>query len=89
MHLNMLCNDFVSQKLDIPTRIGHTDSTQSWFVNPMGEKKPMPLWLMFVAVIPAFLIFLLLFLESQLTQWVFLVINGLHYTVYIIVLVIE
>lgn len=58
------------QKLDIPTRIGHTDSTQSWFINPMGKKKPMPLWLMFVAVIPAFLIFLLLFLESQLTQWV-------------------
>lgn len=62
---------FCLQKLDIPTTLGHTDSSLPWFINPMGKKEPMELWLMILAVIPAFLIFLLLFLESQLTQYVF------------------
>ncbi|KAL4216954.1 Anion exchange protein 3 [Mactra antiquata] len=64
-----ICAGTYTQKLYIPSTFTHSDGTISrWFVNPLGEKEPLQIWLMFVAAIPAFLIFLLLFLESQLTQ---------------------
>ncbi|XP_052235491.1 anion exchange protein 2-like isoform X2 [Dreissena polymorpha] len=64
-----ICADTYTQKLAMPTEITtHTGGQSNWFVNPMGVKEPMKIVLMISAVIPAFLIFLLLFLELQLTQ---------------------
>uniref|UniRef100_A0A672PNU9 Bicarbonate transporter-like transmembrane domain-containing protein n=1 Tax=Sinocyclocheilus grahami TaxID=75366 RepID=A0A672PNU9_SINGR len=33
----------------------------------MGEHKPFPIWLMFASIVPAMLVFILIFLESQIT----------------------
>ncbi|XP_052813602.1 anion exchange protein 2-like isoform X2 [Mya arenaria] len=64
-----ICADTFTQKLALPTTtFSHTTGQETWFVNPMGQTQTMTPGLMVVAVIPAFLIFLLLFLESQLTQ---------------------
>ncbi|XP_060562813.1 anion exchange protein 2-like isoform X2 [Ruditapes philippinarum] len=66
---DFICADTYTQKLYIPQIFKHSDATLSnWLVNPLGDKEPIQVWLIFVAAIPAFLIFLLLFLELQLTQ---------------------
>ncbi|XP_045178660.2 anion exchange protein 2-like isoform X2 [Mercenaria mercenaria] len=66
---DFICADTYTQKLYLPSTFAHSDTAISnWFVNPLGGKEPIQVWLMLVAAIPAFLIFLLLFLELQLTQ---------------------
>ncbi|XDV44905.1 hypothetical protein PO909_013119 [Leuciscus waleckii] len=40
---------------------------RGWIINPMGEHKPFPVWMMFASVVPAMLVFILIFLESQIT----------------------
>lgn len=43
----------------------------SWFVNPMGNNYEseiqLPIWVPFAAVLPAFIIFIVLFFEVELT----------------------
>lgn len=63
-----LCSDTFTQKLNLPETFGHTDrSRRGWAVNPMGEEEELEVYLILLAIIPAFLFFLLLFLECQLT----------------------
>lgn len=40
---------------------------RGWLINPFGEHMPFPVWLMFASCIPALLVFILIFLESQIT----------------------
>uniref|UniRef100_A0A8C1YZP3 Solute carrier family 4 member 1a (Diego blood group) n=1 Tax=Cyprinus carpio TaxID=7962 RepID=A0A8C1YZP3_CYPCA len=42
-------------------------SARGWIISPFGEKKPFPVWMMFACVVPALLVFILIFLESQIT----------------------
>ncbi|KAK3587039.1 hypothetical protein CHS0354_008062 [Potamilus streckersoni] len=61
--------DTYTQKLDLPEPFGPTNRrVRGWTINPMGEKYPMETWHIFIAIIPAFLFYLLLFLEVQLTE---------------------
>ena len=43
----------------------------SWFVNPMGNnyeaEMAFPIWVPFAAALPAFIIFIVLFFEVELT----------------------
>lgn len=43
---------------------------RGWFVNPLGMKKAIEVSIIFGSVIPAFLIFMLLFLETQITEMI-------------------
>ncbi len=43
---------------------------RGWLINPFGEHKPFPVWVMFACCVPALLVFILIFLESQITTWV-------------------
>lgn len=40
---------------------------RGWLINPMGEDKTFPIWMMPACCIPALLVFILIFLESQIT----------------------
>ncbi|XP_068193159.1 solute carrier family 4 member 1a (Diego blood group) [Antennarius striatus] len=60
--------DAYTQKLVVPKGIQVTNpDVRGWFINPMGEKKPFPIWMMPACCVPALLVFILIFLESQIT----------------------
>ncbi|XP_066192964.1 band 3 anion transport protein isoform X5 [Sylvia atricapilla] len=61
-------NDTYTQKLSVPKGLQVTNSSaRSWFIHPMGVKAQFPIWMMFASVIPALLVFILIFLETQIT----------------------
>lgn len=56
------------QKLSVPKGLQVTNSSaRGWFINPMGLGKVFPIWMMFASVVPALLVFILIFLETQIT----------------------
>ncbi|KAM6957170.1 solute carrier family 4 member 1a (Diego blood group) [Aplochiton taeniatus] len=60
--------DAYTQKLLVPKGIEVTNPKErGWLINPMGEKKPFPVWMMAASAVPALLVFILIFLESQIT----------------------
>ncbi|XP_039511199.1 solute carrier family 4 member 1b (Diego blood group) isoform X2 [Pimephales promelas] len=60
--------DTYTQKLVVPKGLQVSNpKMRGWIINPMGEHKPFPVWMMFASVVPAMLVFILIFLESQIT----------------------
>lgn len=60
--------DTYTQKLSVPSGLTVSNpEKRGWFINPFGEHKPFPVWLMFASCIPSVLVFILIFLESQIT----------------------
>ncbi|NWR65891.1 B3AT protein, partial [Bucorvus abyssinicus] len=60
--------DTYTQKLNVPKGLQVTNSTaREWFISPMGTTDPFPIWMMFACAIPAILVFILIFLETQIT----------------------
>lgn len=61
-------NDTYTQKLSVPKGLQVTNPiARDWFIPPMGMKHQFPIWMMFASVIPALLVFILIFLETQIT----------------------
>ncbi|XP_059925828.1 solute carrier family 4 member 1a (Diego blood group) [Gadus macrocephalus] len=61
-------NDAYTQKLVVPEGVQVTNpAVRGWFINPMGIKKDFPIWMMPACCVPALLVFILIFLESQIT----------------------
>ncbi|XP_023798318.1 band 3 anion transport protein [Cyanistes caeruleus] len=57
-----------TQKLSVPKGLQVTNPTaRGWFIPPMGITTKFPIWMMFASVIPALLVFILIFLETQIT----------------------
>ncbi|XP_077108638.1 band 3 anion transport protein isoform X1 [Ranitomeya variabilis] len=63
--------DTYTKKLALPKGISVSlPANRSWFISPMGlnpEVKPFPVWMMFACGVPAILVFILIFMESQIT----------------------
>ncbi|XP_072212552.1 band 3 anion transport protein isoform X2 [Excalfactoria chinensis] len=60
--------DTYTQKLKVPRGLEVTNATsRGWFIHPMGNTAPFPIWMMFASVVPALLVFILIFLETQIT----------------------
>ncbi|XP_037544655.1 solute carrier family 4 member 1a (Diego blood group) [Nematolebias whitei] len=60
--------DAYTQKLVVPKGVEVTNPRErGWLINPMGEKKPFPIWMMGACCVPALLVFILIFMESQIT----------------------
>ncbi|XP_027556977.1 band 3 anion transport protein [Neopelma chrysocephalum] len=60
--------DTYTQKLSVPKGLEVTNSSaRGWFINPMGLHEKFPIWMMFASVVPALLVFILIFLETQIT----------------------
>ncbi|XP_031456742.1 band 3 anion transport protein isoform X1 [Phasianus colchicus] len=60
--------DTYTQKLKVPKGLEVTNRTaRNWFIHPMGKTGSFPIWMMFASVVPALLVFILIFLETQIT----------------------
>ncbi|NXG40266.1 B3AT protein, partial [Dromaius novaehollandiae] len=60
--------DTYTQKLDVPKGLKVTnESARGWYISPLGNQKSFPIWMMFASIIPALLVFILIFLETQIT----------------------
>ena len=58
------------QTLKAPEGFEPTKSeARGWIINPLGEEKDLPIWAIFLAIVPAILIFILMFMETQITRW--------------------
>ncbi|XP_062907472.1 anion exchange protein 3-like isoform X2 [Mobula hypostoma] len=60
--------DTYTEKLNVPLHFSVTSpSKRSWFIHPLGEDNSFPLWMIFGSVIPALLLFILIFMETNIT----------------------
>ena len=55
--------------LNIPDGLEVTrPKKRGWFISPLGSESPIPIWIPFVAIIPALLLYILLFVNCTLCQ---------------------
>ncbi|KAM6971021.1 anion exchange protein 2b isoform 1-T1 [Tautogolabrus adspersus] len=61
-------NDTYTQKLSVPLGFSVTSpDKRGWFISPLGTNRPFPIWMMFACCLPALLVFILIFMETQIT----------------------
>uniref|UniRef100_A0A6Q2X6Z7 Anion exchange protein n=1 Tax=Esox lucius TaxID=8010 RepID=A0A6Q2X6Z7_ESOLU len=61
--------DTYTQKLNVPSGFSVTSpDKRGWFISPFGDQKPFPTWMMGASVVPAILVFILIFMETQITS---------------------
>merc|ERR1739838_391112 len=67
-----IVKDTYTQKLNVPSGLSPTDPTaRNWLINPMGtEEEPLKFYLALLACIPAALMFVLIFMEAQITEMI-------------------
>ncbi|XP_078071673.1 anion exchange protein 2-like isoform X2 [Mustelus asterias] len=57
-----------TQKLSVPTGLSVTSpDKRGWVINPLGKNSDFPIWMMFASLIPAILVFILIFMETMIT----------------------
>ncbi|XP_054827076.1 anion exchange protein 3 [Eublepharis macularius] len=60
--------DTYTQKLNVPSVLSvTTPDKRGWFIHPLGSKQTFPMWMMLASAIPALLVFILIFMETQIT----------------------
>uniref|UniRef100_A0A452RVN8 Anion exchange protein n=1 Tax=Ursus americanus TaxID=9643 RepID=A0A452RVN8_URSAM len=60
--------DTYTQKLTVPTGLSVTSPhKRTWFIPPLGSTRPFPPWMMVAAAVPALLVLILIFMETQIT----------------------
>ncbi|XP_060683706.1 anion exchange protein 3-like [Hemiscyllium ocellatum] len=60
--------DTYTEKLNVPLEFSVTSpEKRGWFIHPMGKDQDFPIWMIFGSVIPALLLFILIFMETNIT----------------------
>uniref|UniRef100_A0A8B9Q660 Anion exchange protein n=1 Tax=Apteryx owenii TaxID=8824 RepID=A0A8B9Q660_APTOW len=60
--------DTYTQKLSVPSGFSVTaPEKRGWVINPLGEHTAFPVWMMVASGLPAILVFILIFMETQIT----------------------
>ncbi|XP_036377470.1 anion exchange protein 2b [Megalops cyprinoides] len=60
--------DTYTQKLSVPHGFSVTSpDKRSWVINPLGSSGEFPIWMMAASILPALLVFILIFMETQIT----------------------
>ncbi|TFJ98128.1 matrilysin [Platysternon megacephalum] len=60
--------DTYTQKLNVPSGLSVTSpQKRDWLIHPLGSRQAFPMWMMFASAIPALLVFILIFMETQIT----------------------
>uniref|UniRef100_A0A3B3DX82 Anion exchange protein n=1 Tax=Oryzias melastigma TaxID=30732 RepID=A0A3B3DX82_ORYME len=60
--------DTYTQKLNVPSGLSvSTPEKRGWFISPLGSDGQFPVWMMGASILPAILVFILVFMESQIT----------------------
>ncbi|CAL1597220.1 unnamed protein product [Knipowitschia caucasica] len=66
--LDYCIEDTYTQKLSVPSGFSvTTPEKRGWFINPLGSDGRFPVWMMFACCLPALLVFILIFMETQIT----------------------
>ncbi|XP_004374360.1 band 3 anion transport protein [Trichechus manatus latirostris] len=66
--VDFFIEDTYTQKLKVPKGLMVSNSTaRGWVIHPLGLYSTFPIWMMFASALPALLVFILIFLESQIT----------------------
>lgn len=67
--VDVLAPQTMTDKLIVPDGIEPTrPNDRGWLINPAGDKKPFPIWLMFAACVPAMLVYILIFMETHICE---------------------
>ncbi|KAM4604700.1 anion exchange protein 2a [Polymixia lowei] len=60
--------DTYTQKLSVPSGFSvSSPEKRDWLVSPLGSDGQFPVWMMGASILPALLVFILIFMESQIT----------------------
>ncbi|XP_026169497.1 anion exchange protein 2a isoform X2 [Mastacembelus armatus] len=60
--------DTYTQKLNVPTGFSvSSPEKRGWLISPLGSDGQFPVWMMGASILPAILVFILIFMESQIT----------------------
>uniref|UniRef100_A0A8B9MWB4 Anion exchange protein n=1 Tax=Accipiter nisus TaxID=211598 RepID=A0A8B9MWB4_9AVES len=60
--------DTYTQKLSVPSGFSVTATDKrGWVINPLGKNSDFPVWMMVASGLPAILVFILIFMETQIT----------------------
>uniref|UniRef100_A0A8C4DZJ0 Anion exchange protein n=1 Tax=Dicentrarchus labrax TaxID=13489 RepID=A0A8C4DZJ0_DICLA len=74
--------DTYTQKLNVPSGFSvSSPEKRGWLISPLGSDGEFPVWMMAASILPAILVFILIFMESQITG------TGFHLDLLIIVVV--
>lgn len=57
-----------TEKLLVPEGLSPTVPNRSWLVSPIGTEKSIPIWMALACVIPALLVYILVFMETQISE---------------------
>lgn len=58
-----------TEKLNVPEGLAPSNiNIRNWFIPPTGTFQAFPVWLMFASIIPAMLVYILLFMETHITE---------------------
>ncbi|XP_029813827.1 anion exchange protein 2-like [Manacus vitellinus] len=58
----------LQEKLSVPSGFSVTaPDKRGWVINPLGEHSDFPVWMMVASGLPAVLVFILIFMETQIT----------------------
>ncbi|XP_076623143.1 anion exchange protein Ae2 isoform X3 [Colletes latitarsis] len=57
-----------TEKLLVPEGLSPTQPGRSWIVSPVGVHKPIPLWMAMACIVPALLVYILVFMETQISE---------------------
>ena len=61
--------DTYTEKLKVPDGLAVTSPhLRGWLINPFGEHKAIPSWLPFLAALPGILLFMVLFIETEICE---------------------
>lgn len=63
-----ICLPLPLQKLSVPSGFSVTaPDKRGWVINPLGVQSAFPVWMMVASGLPAILVFILIFMETQIT----------------------
>lgn len=69
--MDFMVPQIVTEKLNVPEGFSPSDpNLRDWFIPPGGTFTTLPVWIMFAAVIPAMLVYILLFMETHICEYV-------------------
>ncbi|KAK9294619.1 hypothetical protein QLX08_010812 [Tetragonisca angustula] len=57
-----------TEKLLVPEGLSPTVPGRNWIVSPAGIHKPIPLWMAMACIVPALLVYILVFMETQISE---------------------
>ncbi|XP_056599344.1 anion exchange protein 2a isoform X1 [Triplophysa dalaica] len=66
--LDQCIKDTYTQKLSVPDGFSVTSpDKRGWFIHPLGSDGQFPIWMMAASILPALLVYILIFMETQIT----------------------